>query len=453
MIEFREEDIKYIAVELPDEVKFYKYAGDFEGEEKAVLSLLDGKMPTALRRRLELELAICREMQRDYYTDFDTLLGKIQEKYPACTAENLEYIISQGSADYIRKNGERYFQRSARSNILECQEAYLKSLPDGVYENSYRNPLRHENLEIMKKHGYRKVRWRIREWLTVAEGAQRVGKKIRVHLPYPAECDEQSDIVLHYSSHPVYISDADQRTAFIETEYKKDERFEIEFSYTLTVPYYDLDPAKVSVDQPSFCTEEELPQIRITPAIKAVADELKGDEKNPLLLARKAYEYVTTNMSYSYMREYLCIENIPEFALFNKRGDCGVMALLFISLCRAMGVPARWQSGSHCRPNRIGSHDWAQFYVAPYGWLQCDPSFGGGAYRIGDDLVHDFYFCHADPFRYISCTEFQMQLSPAKKFMRLDPYDNQSGEAEYDDMVLNPDDVCTWNEVVDAEEK
>ena len=47
MIEFREEDIKYIAIELPDEVKFYKYAGDFEGEEKVVLSLLKGEMPTA----------------------------------------------------------------------------------------------------------------------------------------------------------------------------------------------------------------------------------------------------------------------------------------------------------------------------------------------------------------------------------------------------------------------
>ena len=335
MIAFREEDIKYIAVELPDEIKYSKYSGDFEGEEKAVLSLLEGELPTALKRRLELELEICREMQRDYYTDFDTLLEKIKEKYPACTAENLEYIIAAGNADYIRKNGVRYFQRSARSNILECQEAYLKSLPDGICDNAFRNPLRHENLEIMKKHGYRKARWRIREWLTIAEHAQREGKKIRVHLPYPAECDEQSDITLHYSSHPLYISDADQRTAFIETEYKKDEKFEIEFSYTITVPYYDLDPAKVSPEQPSFCTNEELPQIRLTPAIRAVAQELKGDETNPLILARRAYEYVTTNMSYSYMREYLCIENIPEFALFNKRGDCGVMALLFISRFRS----------------------------------------------------------------------------------------------------------------------
>ncbi len=54
MIKFREEDIKYIAVELPDEVKFYKYAGDFEGEEKVVLSLLEGELAIPIRRRLEL---------------------------------------------------------------------------------------------------------------------------------------------------------------------------------------------------------------------------------------------------------------------------------------------------------------------------------------------------------------------------------------------------------------
>ena len=436
MIEFREEDIRYIAVELPDEVKYFKYSGDFEGEEKTVISLLAGELPLPIRRRLELELEICREMQRDYYTDFDTLLAKIQEKYPACTAENLEYIIEQGSADYIRKNGVRYFQRSARSNILECQETYLESLPGGVYENAYRNPLRHENLEIMKRYGYRKVRWRVREWLTVAEHAQRVGKKIRVHLPYPAECEEQSDIVLHHSSHPVYISEADQRTAFIETEYKKDEKFEIEFSYTLTVPYYELDPEKVSPEQPDFCTEEELPQIRITPAIRAVADELKGEEKNPLILARRAYEYVTTNMSYSYMREYLCIENIPEFVLFNKRGDCGVMALLFISLCRAMGVPARWQSGSHCRPNRIGSHDWAQFYVAPWGWLHADLSFGEGAHKYGDLELWEHYCGNLDVFREINNHSIGGAFDPPKKYLRTDPYDNQSGEAEYEDEGL-----------------
>lgn len=436
MIEFREEDIKYIAVELPDEVKFFKYSGDFAGEERAVLSLLEKELPVCLRRRLELELEICREMQRDYLTDFDTLLSQIQEKYPACTAEDLEYIISTGTADYIRKNGKRFFQRSARSNILECRRGYLESLGTGVMPKGYRNELRHENLEIMKKHGYRKVRYRVREWLEIAEHAQREGAVVRVHLPYPALCLEQSDIVLHSSSHPVYISDADQRTAFIETAYKKGERFEIEFSYTLTVPYHDLDPAKVCAEQPSFYTDEELPQIRLTPFIRGLARELKRDETNPLILAWRAYEYVTTHVTYSYMREYLCLDNIPEFALMNGRGDCGVMALAFISLCRAMGVPARWQSGSHCRPNGIGSHDWAQFYVAPWGWLHADPSFGEGAHKYGDDELWHHYCGGFDTFREINCNSFATAFDPPKKYLRTDPYDNQSGEAEYEDMGL-----------------
>jgi len=34
--------------------------------------------------------------------------------------------------------------------------------------------------------------------------------------------------------------------------------------------------------------------------------------------------------------------------------------------------------------------------------------------------------------------------------MRLDPYDMQSGEAEYENMALNPDDVYTWKEVLDG---
>ncbi len=436
MIEFREEDIKYIAVELPDEVKFFKYSGDFEGEERAVLSLLEKEQPICMRRRLELELEICREMQRDYLMDFDTLLSKIREKYPACKAENLEYIISTGTADYIRKNGVRFFQRSARSNILECKRAYLEKLESGEDPKPFRNPLRHENLEIMKKHGYRKVRYRVREWLEIAEHAQREGKVIRVHLPYPAVCPEQSEIVLHSSSHPVYISESDQRTAFIETEYKKGERFEIEFSYVLTVPYHNLDPAKVSPEQPSFYTDEQLPQIRLTPYIRELANEIKGDETNPLILAWKAYEYVTTHVTYSYMREYLCIENIPEFALMNGRGDCGVMALAFISLCRAMGVPARWQSGSHCRPTGIGSHDWAQFYVAPWGWLHADPSFGEGAHKYGDTELWYHYCGGFDTFREINCNDIAVPFDPPKRYLRTDPYDNQSGEAEYEDVGL-----------------
>ena len=64
-------------------------------------------------------------------------------------------------------------------------------------------------------------------------------------------------------------------------------------------------------------------------------------------------------------------------------GRCGIQALLFVTLCRAVDIPARWQSGLYTTPVNVGCHDWAQFYVEPYGWLFADCSFGGSAWRAG----------------------------------------------------------------------
>ena len=437
MIKMAEEDIQYLAIELPDAIKFYKYSGDFAGEKAAIAAYLNKKdVPYGLRRRLEIENVIAGLTGENYTISFDELLAGIREKYPLCGADNLEHIIELGNADYIMRGGERFFEDAVLSNVLDCNARYLKSLETGIEPEASVNRLRHENLEIMKKKGYRRVRIRVEEHLEVKERAQRPGETIRVHLPYPCELPEQGDIVLHSSSHPVFISESGHRTAFIEKKYESGDRFSVEFSYTLNIPYFTPEPSAVSAEQPDFYTGEKYPQIRFTPAILSLASELKGSETNPLILARRAYDWVTTHVVYSYMREYLCIDFIPEFAMMNRRGDCGVQGLLFITLCRAMGVPARWQSGSHVRPTGIGSHDWAQYYVAPYGWLWADPSFGGGAYRAGDLELWNHYSCNLDTFREINATDIQVPFDPPRIHMRHDPYDNQSGECEYENYGL-----------------
>ncbi len=45
------------------------------------------------------------------------------------------------------------------------------------------------------------------------------------------------------------------------------------------------------------------------------------------------------------MPEYFLLDDIAEYCAVNQKGDCGVQALLFITLCRIVGIPARWQSG------------------------------------------------------------------------------------------------------------
>lgn len=77
-----------------------------------------------------------------------------------------------------------------------------------------------------------------------------------------------------------------------------------------------------------------------------------------------------------------------------------------------------------------GPHDWAQFYVEPYGWLYADCSFGTTAHWTDNEERRKFYFGNLDPCRMVANSEFQRGFTVPKKHWRDDPYDNQVGEIE-----------------------
>lgn len=182
------------------------------------------------------------------------------------------------------------------------------------------------------------------------------------------------------------------------------------------------------------------------------AAEILGGERNPVRKARKIYDFITTRVLYSFVRSYLLMENISEYAAKNLKGDCGVQAILFITLCRMAGIPARWQSGLVVSGLHTGCHDWAQFYVAPYGWVFADPSFGGSAYRQGDLERWNYYFGNLDIYRMPANSAIQSEFEPPKKQLRADPVDSQTGEIEYEDRGLLSSEVESKTELVSMEE-
>lgn len=260
-------------------------------------------------------------------------------------------------------------------------------------------------------------------------------RQVRVWLPIPCEYAQVRNVRVTGCSHPDRMHEdspqAAQRTVCMDGT--DDQAFWVEYAFEAVSRYRNPDPAAVTEAQPTFYTEEQAPHILFTPFLRALCREIVGEEKNPLLKARLIYEYIIHHIRYAYMRAYYTIPMIPEFAAANQRGDCGVQALLFIALCRIAGVPARWQSGLSIEPGDEGCHDWAQFYVAPYGWMFADCSFGGSAVRRGMKEREDFYFGNIDPFRMPANAEFQHDFEIPPRFMRYDPYDNQLGEAEYED--------------------
>ena len=183
---------------------------------------------------------------------------------------------------------------------------------------------------------------------------------------------------------------------------------------------------------------EEAPYLRFTPYLRQLAAELAGAETEPVRKAKRFYDFVTQKVQYSFMRDYFQIDDLGEYCAVNLKGDCGLQALLFILLCRISGIPARWQSGLTIDEDYVGSHDWAQFYVPGWGWLFADPSYGGSAWRNGNPVRHAFYFGNLDPMRMVANRCFQGELTPVKQQLRIDPYDNQSGELELADPSARP---------------
>jgi len=455
---FNYEDIKLMSVELPDTLKSLRYAGRYREELDEIDRLLDPhtfpKFDPIMEGRLKLERYFAWGLMNDYQITEDEMISIIAEKHPGFGKDNLTDIINTGHADYLLTAEGIRFHKDAGANILggRCAK-YLWEFdhPGETYEPGIGE---NENIRIQKETGFHAYNYTVKAWIKPDEAHEREGKLLRVWLPFPCETEEQSDIKLLSVSHPNYIlSNTQNRTVYAEYPYHKGEKFEITYSFTNTARYHDLNADLVKDGYPAelkIYTKEHDPHIIFTPYLKKLEAYLRGNETNPLKIARRFYDYVTSHVKYSFVREYRLFDNIPMYAALNGRGDCGVMALLFVTLCRIAGIPARWQSGNACNPKRVASHDWAQFWIAPWGWLHADCSYGGSALRNGDLETWNWFFGNFDPFRLICCNAFQTEHVPAKKFMRLDPYDNQTGEIEYEDEWLTFNDIDVYKGIVEA---
>lgn len=455
------QDLSYMKIPLPEDVLKLKNYGDFAGAQKMIDHFMTKDIPNALRERLEIEKDVLKVMGgNEYPYTYEEALEIMTSHLRDFKEEELQYLKEISAADWIYVDGTVHFQRRFYENLIKTRpdlaERVMVEDVDDAQANELKQKLLNDNVHYMKEKGGRTVRTQIRATIKAQKDAEEVGRKVTVHLPIPKICQQVSKVdIIAASPEITKIADEDaaQRTVCFETELKADQEFMVEYAYDYHVDYVELDPAKASEEQPDFCTNEQAPHIRFTPYLQELLKEIIGDETNPIIKARKIYDFVTTKVMYSYMREYFTIECIPEYAAINLKGDCGVQALLFITLCRMTGIPARWQSGLYATEFYTGCHDWAQFYVAPYGWVFADLSFGGSAWRMGNTERWNYYFGNLDIFRMPANSEIQMEFTPEKKWLRIDPIDNQRGEIEYEDHGLSFDQVEVEQILVFMEDK
>ena len=436
------ESLACLQIPLPEDIWRMEGMGDLDRAQRIIdLRLHDDALPGALRERLRLEKQMLRRMPGEYPYGFAQALAIAREELAGFDEAELNAAIDGGRVNWICLNGEVRLHRLFLDTLIKVRPELAPRVvhPERLAYKKQNFAVLDDMMREMQKNGGAARRWHMRHTLKIRPECFREGRPVLVHLPLPVEYDCVRNFrLLDCGPVPGEVSNAAQRTIAFRKSLEKDDVFFAEYAFEVHMRWRDLrpEPARGGIPEGEDCLGEQPPHIAFTPLVASVAREIAGDETNPLLLARRVYDFLTTRPIYSYVRSYFTYPSLTETMLTSMKGDCGIFALAFITLCRCIGVPARWQSGLYCAPHDVGCHDWAQFYCEPWGWLPVDASFGNAAWHNGDQARWNFYFGNMDPFRLPAARAFQSPFDPPKRYLRSDPYDNQNGEAEYDDCGL-----------------
>ena len=421
-----------LAYGLPAEVERYYRGGDFAAANARIDRLLQAeRLPAPAKNALLACREIMRRIPDNYTLDRAAALAALREQIPDFTEQEFDALVQADRIDWRYLNGTPYYLDRFVSALALYPDLQARGLQAPPADTA-----RDEMIARMRRNGSAAARITVRAAVAPPEGTDPAAE-FEAWLPFPAACAQQSDIELLDAAPGYELAPADAPQRTIHWRGGAGEKF-VTYRYRIRADDLDMNSLTPAADQsgagdPDGPTAQDLaeqsPHIRFTPWLRALCARLTAGCTGPLEKAKAIYDYVTRNTNYRYQPAYVCLEDIAENCARSGWGDCGVMALLFIALCRMAGVPARWQSGLYVTPDEIGAHDWAQFYVAPYGWLWADCSFGSGANRVGCEERRQHYFGNLDPLRMVANRAFYAPLTPPDPCFRNDPYDNQTGEA------------------------
>ncbi|WP_321436930.1 transglutaminase domain-containing protein [uncultured Bacteroides sp.] len=385
--------------------------------------------------------------QIDFSKTKEQVTEYIRRYIPDVTEGQLLQWENEKSLECMIINGKKMYFNNATPNLFRINKEAIaiKRAKDGLEldgkdkVNSTHVPQVVSEAKANRATIVHPVRMRVKYTLTVKPNVVPEGEIIRCWLPFPrTDQPRQTDVKLLSTSDKKYTLapvNCKHSTLYMEKKQEKDRPtiFSAEYEYTSSAEWHSLKPEDIlpynkNTSLYKVYTSERESHIRFTPRIKELAQQLVGDEKNPLLKVKRIYEWIN-NIPWASAREYSTLDNIPEYVLDNKHGDCGQVSLLFITLARYCGIPAKFQSGFMMHPGGKNMHDWAQVYFEGIGWIPVDQSFGLFP-SVNEDEKY-FFMTGIDSYRMIVNDDYSCSLYPRKKYSRSENVDFQRGEVEW----------------------
>ncbi len=396
-----------------------------------------------------------RRLRRDFGLDAAAMLKKIQNVIPDVTKADLEKWTSDRSLQWLVLDGEvRYFRREPANLVRFNKEAKARKGKEEEKTVAADPSLRDTARFVLNDHlgeavqaaqsqsttTVLPVRFRVEHVIRVKPGVVPKGETIRCWMPFPQDYRHQrggENVRTQPESHKIAPNGVPMRTVYMEqpSAGTSETVFRAQYEYAsadyLSGVGEKGSPMDLSNPETSAALESRPPHLELTPDVRALAASIVGDETDPVGKARLIWRWIDANIGYSSEFEYAIMPRIVEKIMATRRGDCGVQALFFMALCRAAGVPARWQSGWVTRPGGWNMHDWTEFWAGDaQGWVPADPSAGVRS-TAKDDAVKNFFFGGLDAYRMIANLDYGCPFDPPKQHWASDPVDNQRGEVEW----------------------
>jgi len=214
--------------------------------------------------------------------------------------------------------------------------------------------------------------------------------RIPVNINYRQKITE-----MRFSPEPKYIFD-DGAERFVEyyLVHPQDHTV-LRAEFDMELYRYDINTAKIfEIDptdelKPSRFLKEEKKIESKDPVIIKMAESISGNDRYEIV--EKIYQLVIDTLEYDMSMGHRKSWKGAKQSALQGTGVCSDYADLFVAICRAKGIPARYVSGFvvNENPTNVG-HAWVEVYFEDKGWIRFDPTWG-------DNILSDTDFFHNTP--------------------------------------------------------
>lgn len=400
-------------------------------------SWLETDSATAIRNRILADFNISRA----------DLLAQIKKEHPEVTDTDIDSFLEHHYLEAITvDNGtQRFFRKSLRNLNLLHPDYNGGARRRGDRASDARISYVDSVLQYYKGANPKGLSHRVtyRFSIDVPYSTEIEGDTLRVWMPLPLDstlCSRQCDVEILDASPKAYTL-SDGRSAHNSIYFEAPApapgdtaHFEYVGRFTTSGAWMPENHILANIKPYDRASDEyrrytALPDGSHIVRLDSLAKTIVGNETNPYRQSEMVFDYIIDRYPWAGAREYSTIECMPEYVVREKHGDCGQVSLLYISLMRSLGVPARWESGWMLHPGELNLHDWAEVYFEGVGWLPVDVSFG--RYTTTDNKeITGFYSHGIDSHRLAANKGVGDRFFPPKRFVRSETVDFQVGEVE-----------------------